>query len=125
VAYASAEAGAIDIYAHPFPGPGAKVRISTQGANSVRWSRNGKELFYKGGAAEGDLMAVDVQTAPAFHVSLPHAVVKTGFGTTWDPAPDGKRFLIEQIPSLEAGSQRLQGVSDWFEELRRRVPVKR
>jgi WD40 repeat protein len=125
VAYASAEAGTVDIYAHPFPGPGAKVRISTQGANSVRWSRNGKELFYKGTGAEGYLMAVDVQTAPAFHVSLPHAVVKARFGTTWDPAPDGKRFLIEQVPSLEGGRQRLQGVSDWFEELRRRVPVKR
>ena len=74
---------------------------------------------------EPALMAVDVQTTPAFHAGLPRALVKSYFGTTWDPAPDGKRFLIEQNPGTETSGRRMDGVGDWFEELSRRVPVKR
>ena len=47
VAYVSAESGQLEVYAHPFPGPGGKERVSTQGGNSVRWSRNGREMFYQ------------------------------------------------------------------------------
>jgi hypothetical protein len=41
-------------------------------------------------------------------------------------SPDGKRFLVEQSAASAAGStgRRMIGVNDWFEELKRRVPVK-
>jgi hypothetical protein len=71
-------------------------------------------------------MAVDVQATPSLRLGLPRELTKTRFGTTWEPAPDGKRFLIELNASLAAGSvgRRMIGVNDWFEELKRRVPVK-
>jgi len=125
VAYVSAETGQNEVYVHPFPGPCGKERISTQGGDSVRWSHDGRELFYAIRNAQGALMAVGIQTKPQLHIGLPQMVAKTRFGTTWDPAPDGKRLLVELIASAEQGGRRMQGISDWFEELSRRVPVKR
>src|SRR5262245_35989406 len=49
IAYSSSEsAGAAraDVYVVPFPGPGDRVRVSPEGGTSVRWRRDGKELFY-------------------------------------------------------------------------------
>ena len=125
VAYASTESGQMEIYVQPFPGPGAKTRVSTNGGTSSRWARSGREIFYQSATNEG-LMSVDVQTVPALRLGLPRELTKTRFGTTWDPTPDGKRFLVEQNAALAAGSvgRRMIEVNDWFEELKRRVPVK-
>ena len=48
IAFESDESGQPEIYLQPFPGPGSKVRISTNGGSQVRWHRNGHELFYIG-----------------------------------------------------------------------------
>jgi serine/threonine-protein kinase len=125
VAYVSTETGQQEVYVQAFPGPGGKERVSTQGGQSVRWARSGRELFYRGALGEVGLMAVDVQTAPQFHVGLPKLVVKGTFGTTWDVTPDGTHFLIELIGGSAQGDRRMIGISDWFDDLRRRVPVKR
>jgi Tol biopolymer transport system component len=47
VAYVSSESGQLEAYVHPFPGPGGKERVSTQGAFSVQRSHSGRELFYR------------------------------------------------------------------------------
>ena len=115
----------MEVYVQPFPGPGAKTRVSTNGGASSRWARSGREIFYRGASGDG-LMAVDVQTAPALRLGLPRELTKTRFGTTWDPAPDGKRFLVEQNAFLAADAigRRMIGVNEWFEELKGRVPVR-
>ena len=46
VAYQSNESGQDDIYVQPFPGPGERSRISTNGGAQVRRRRDGRELFY-------------------------------------------------------------------------------
>src|SRR6516165_10137909 len=46
LAYVSNESGAAEVYVQAFPGPGAKVRISTQGGVAPRWSRTRRELLY-------------------------------------------------------------------------------
>jgi hypothetical protein len=71
------------------------------------------------------MMTVDIQTKPQLHIGLPQTIAKTPFGTTWDPAPDDKRLLVELVAGAATGARRLEGISDWFEVLRRRVPVKR
>jgi serine/threonine-protein kinase len=125
VAYASTESGQPEIYVQPFPGPGAKTRVSTSGGIYPRWARSGREIFYQG-ATNGGLMAVDVQSVPALRLGLPRELTNTQLGSTWDPAPDGKRFLVERPAALADGSagRRMIGVNDWFEELKHRVPVK-
>ncbi len=120
VVYYSLESGASEIYVQPFPGPGAKVRISTEGGSAPRWSRNGRELFYWLPARNG-LMAVETQTTPTFHAGLPQQLFKMFSGTTWDVTPDGKRFLVELFAS--GSTLRMETVVNWFDELRRRVPA--
>jgi len=120
LAYVSRESGTDEVYVQPFPGPGAKTRISTQGGGAPRWSRNGRELFYWA-MSNTVLMAVDVDPGAVFRAGLPHEVLKTFSGTTWDVAPDGKRFLIE---SLNMSKLRMDVVVNWFDELRQRAPLK-
>jgi eukaryotic-like serine/threonine-protein kinase len=123
LAYQSTESGSQEIYVQPFPGGGAKVRISAQGGIRPRWAHNGKELFYWSNGGSGELMAVDVVSSPSFHASVPQPVFRMQSGTTFDVAPDGKRFLVEVIPGGQQGRRALVAVN-WFEELKRRAPVK-
>jgi eukaryotic-like serine/threonine-protein kinase len=125
VAYVSSETGQNEAYIQPFPGPGGKERVSTQGGDSVRWSHDSRQLFYVTRTGQGALMTVDIQTKPQLHIGLPQTLARTLFGTTWDPAPDDKHLLVEMVAGGTQGGRRLQGISDWFEELRRRVPLRR
>src|SRR5262249_25337741 len=65
IAYQSHESGRFEIYVQSFPGPGGKERISTNGGTQVRWSYDGKELFYI--SADGRLMAVPIRFASSRH----------------------------------------------------------
>ncbi len=51
VAYGSNESGRMEVYVVPFPGPGRKWQISTQGGSWPQWRRDGREIFYRGPAA--------------------------------------------------------------------------
>jgi Tol biopolymer transport system component len=76
VAYESDEAGTPEIYLQPFPGPGARPRVSVAGGTQVRWRRDGRELFYI--AADENLMAVAVDlTAMPPSVGTPARLFKT------------------------------------------------
>jgi len=46
IAYTSDESQRNELYVAPFPGPGAKRRISTLGGQQPRWRADGRELFY-------------------------------------------------------------------------------
>ena len=61
IAYQSNESGRFEIYIQPFPGPGSKLQVSTNGGAQVRWGPNGKELFYI--ALDARLMAVPIRLA--------------------------------------------------------------
>ena len=69
IAYQSDESGRVEIYVQPFPGPGTKVPISTSGGAQMRWSDDGKELFYL--ALDGRLMAVPLQRSSQGHAITP------------------------------------------------------
>jgi len=134
VAYQSNETGRYEVYVVPYPGPGGKVPVSNGGGTAPRWARNGRELFYRNG---DKMMAVDVQTTPAFGAGAPKVLfegryfdgrsVETGaYSASYDVSPDGKRFLMLKPPAAQnAGPGQLHVVVNWFEELRRRVPAER
>ena len=54
IAYYSNESGRNEVYVRPFPEPGGKWQISTDGGVSPIWSRMRGEIFY--GAPEQRLM---------------------------------------------------------------------
>src|SRR3989304_5530797 len=57
LAYTSEESGRREIYVQPYPGPGGKWQISTDGGQEPVWNPKGGELFYRSG---GQLMAVEI-----------------------------------------------------------------
>ena len=88
-------------------------------------------------------MVVPVDTDPKFCPGIPAILFQGTYftqempqlisQTAWDIHPDGKRFLmINPIPvtgeesseaSTAAGSRKIVIVTNWFEELKQKVPV--
>lgn len=62
LAYESKEQNRFDVYIQPYPGPGGKMPISTEGGAEPQWSWNGRQLFYRRQNKE-EVWAVDVRTA--------------------------------------------------------------
>jgi serine/threonine protein kinase len=94
IAYMSEESGLRELYVQPYPGPGDKVAISTDGGSFPVWSADGRELFYRHG---DDVMVVEVSREPRFSVSRARLLFTgkdPGFRDQFDVSPDGKRFLM-------------------------------
>jgi serine/threonine-protein kinase len=124
LAYRSNESGRFEVYVRPFPGPGERHLISTDGATEPVWSRGGQELFYRSG---DQMMAVDIVTTPGFRAGkarvLFEGYVRVSARPNYDVAADG-RFLMVQAVELQSTAGQLNVVLNWFEELKRRVPTK-
>ena len=125
IAFDSNESGRAEIYVQPFPGPGGKLLISTDGGKEPIWSPTGHELFYRNGTK---MMAVDIQTQPSFKPSTPKMLFdRNAFFTgsrQWDVAPDGQRFLIvKESERAQSAVSQINVVQNWFEELKRLVPT--
>jgi eukaryotic-like serine/threonine-protein kinase len=124
LAYVSDESGHYEVYVQPYPGPGAKYQISTEGGTEPVWNPNGKELFYRSG---DKMMAVDVTTLPSFSVGRPRMLFQGPYLPTavtfpyFDVSADGQRFLM--IKPSEQKPTQIVVVQNWFEELKRRVPT--
>jgi Tol biopolymer transport system component len=119
VAYESNETSRNEIYVVPYPGPGGKSQVSTDGGTQPRWNRNGRELFFRSGAK---LMAVNVETGAAFRAGVPRMLFEKA-SSDYDVAPDGKRFLMLKPSAAAAESSDLHVILNWFDDLRRRVPL--
>ena len=73
LAYVSDESGRNEIYVQPFPGPGRRWAISTDGGDEPVWSRDGRELFYRNGNA---MMAVPITSQPTFAAGVPASALQ-------------------------------------------------
>ena len=127
MAYVSDESGRPEIYVQPYPGPGGKWQISTDGGIEPLWNPNGRELFYRN---RNRVMAVPVTTQPAFSAGRPSMLFEGEYlaspfpatGVTYDVTRDGQRFLmVKDTP--QASDIRINVVANWFEELKRLVPL--
>jgi Tol biopolymer transport system component len=125
-AYISDESGRFEVYVQPFPGPGGKWQVSTEGGRQPVWARNGREIFYRNG---DKMMSVAVETTPLFALSKPELLFEgrywdSGF-EDYDVAPDGERFLMIRAEE-EPAPTRIHVVLNWAEELKQQVaPVRR
>jgi eukaryotic-like serine/threonine-protein kinase len=129
LAYVSDESGRNEIYVQPYPGPGGKWQISTDGGAEPVWNRNGRELFYRSG---DKMMAVDIATEPSLVAGKPRMLFQGQYVPTpppssfpfYDVSPDGQRSLMLK-PSEQTGAAptQINVVLNWFEELKRRVPT--
>ena len=116
IAYQSNVSGQDQIYVRAFnplsPGKaaGGVTQVSKDGGVLPRWRRDGRELFFEG--PDGSVMAVDVTLGAEFRPGVPRALFQLPSATSWDPAPDGKRFLVA-MPTTEQGRTPITVVLNW------------
>ncbi len=127
LAYISDESGRYEVYVQPYPGPGGKWQISTEGGIDPVWNPNGRELFYRSG---DKMMAVDIATQPSFAAGKPRMLFEGRYEpppvpvANYDVSRDGQRFLmLKPSESAQAAPTQINVVLNWFEELKRRVPT--
>jgi eukaryotic-like serine/threonine-protein kinase len=127
LAYISDESGRNEVYVQPYPGPGGKWQISTEGGTEPVWNPSGRELFYRSG---DKMMAVEIATQPGFAAGTPRML----FEGRYDPPPfpianydvsrDGQRFLmLKPTEQAQAAPTQINVVLNWFEELKQKVPA--
>ena len=113
LAYNSNQSGRFQIYVQPFPGPGGKWQISTEGGQGPHWARNGRELFYLNGDR---MMAVQITTSPAFSAGKPVELFEGRYyqgGPSYDVTPDGQRFLMIQTVEPEQPATQINVILNW------------
>ena len=122
VAYASDESGRYEIYVAQYPDLAGRVAISTDGGDEPRWSRDGRELFYRQGDA---MMAASIDMTKGARVGKLQRLFAGHFSgagreTGFDVSLDGQRFVM--VKSDEASALgNLSIVQNWLTELRERV----
>ncbi len=104
IAYQSNESGRFEIVVQPFPAPGGKFQISSNGGAQPRWNKNGKEIFYV--SLDSKMMAASVKLSPdgqALETGNPAALFPVriaggpvpGFNKQqYAVSSDGQRFLV-------------------------------
>jgi eukaryotic-like serine/threonine-protein kinase len=125
VAYASNETGRSEIYVQPFPGPGGRWQVSTEGGIWPVWARDGRELFYPTPNVS-KIMSVNVTTWPSFTASAPRLIANLPpslslpfIYRSYDVSRDGQRFLFLKANGPSAAPTELRVILNWDEELKR------
>lgn len=130
IVYCSMESGKAEIYVQPWPGPGPKIQISSEGGMDPVWSRDGKEIFYRNAAK---MMVVPVSAHTSFRAGRPQMLwegeytlgLSSSCGlrgvtfTSYDVSPDGQRFLMSKDNEQNAYATKIIVVVNWIEELKR------
>jgi eukaryotic-like serine/threonine-protein kinase len=127
LAYGSDESGRPEIYVQPYPGPGGKWQISSDGGTEPAWNPNGRELFFRRG---NKMMAVDVAAQANFSAGKPRMLFEGQFAPSatlsdrnYDVSADGQRFLMVKTLEQEQPISQINIVLNWFEELKEKVPA--
>jgi serine/threonine-protein kinase len=131
VAFVSDESGRAEIYVVPFPSRGGRWQISDAGGGYPRWSRTGKELFYR---VEDGIMAASIEAVgDSLQTGKPRRLFTGNFQGggagvqiagevfgDYDVTPDGNRFVMFPA-ALDADALERQGivtlVTSWFDQL--------
>ena len=128
IAYQSDETGRDEISVVAFPEPGRPIPISSSGGNRPVWSPNADELLYQ----EGNwIMSVKMNEEVSAGVDFGEperlfefeGVAPPTPERKWDISPDGQQFAATEILDRTGTRTELHVVFNWFEELKRLVPV--
>ncbi len=132
LAYGSNESGRNEVYVRPFPSGEGKWMISNGGGGHPRWSRNGKELFYRA-LEETRLMVANYHVVGgSFQADKPvlwspGQFADLGGRPNYDVAPDGKRVVVlrfvESAGKIAEKDDKFVLIQNVFEELRLRIPA--
>ncbi|HXP80245.1 MAG TPA: protein kinase [Verrucomicrobiae bacterium] len=125
IAYISPESGRNEVYVRPYPGPGGKYQISTEGGTEPMWNPKGRELFYRD---RQKMMAIEYMTTQAaFTASKPKVLFEGPYTPSprsspdYDVSHDGQRFLM--LKASEQSPGQINVVLNWTADLKQKAPA--
>ena len=122
MAYVSDESGQPEVWARSWPDAEVPRLLSTGGGTEPAWSWDSRELFYR---ADDQMLSVPVGDDGTF--GQPKVLFERRYATdigeaaNYDVAPDGRFLMI--LTDEDSTTTQINIVQDWFEELKRLVPV--
>ncbi len=131
LAYLSNESVPPQVYVRPFPGPGGKWQISTDGGTQPTWSRTQHELFF--GALNNQIMVASYSVeGDSFRAEKPRLWSEARYmpresgQRAFDLHPNGERFALAGVVETQAESkqEKVVFIFNFFDELKRLVPTK-
>jgi eukaryotic-like serine/threonine-protein kinase len=122
LAYVSTETGTPQVFVQSFPEASQRHQVSSRGGAEPQWRADGRELFFV--ASDGQMMATEVTTSPAFVLGTPVPLFRTRFPAPSSPyhrqyvvSKDGQRFLVVSAPESVPPTA-IHVVLDWRALLR-------
>jgi serine/threonine-protein kinase len=130
LAYTSNQSGDFQVYVRAFPDTGGKWQISSDGGSYPMWSRSGRELFFE--ALDNRIMVAGYMVlGDSFVPDKPRLWSEKALANTVnvsknvDLAPDGKHIVAVMPAEGGEAQHHVVFLLNFFDELRRRAPVKR
>ncbi len=119
ITYESDESGTSQVYAAPFPGPGGRWQVSTDGGTQPLWRQ--KEIFF---LKDGKVWAAEVEEKGSGlqlgRAQLLFSAPVQGNPAHWyDVSRDGKRFVINVATQPPEANQPLSLVVNWTAGLKK------
>jgi serine/threonine-protein kinase len=127
VAYSSNESNRSEIYLRPFPGPGPKRQVSTNGGLNASWSPDGLEIFYWETGQVGRLMKVPFEARPEPRLGKPQALFEVPLPMVdrLTLTPDGQRFVMVETQPEEETPLQIVVIPGFLDETKARLSAKR
>jgi serine/threonine protein kinase/WD40 repeat protein len=119
LAFVSNESGSDEVYVQPFGREGLRSVVSTGGGVRPMWGRDGKTLYYSAGDA---VMQVAFDSATGNIGQTTVAVRLPPRTAVFDVSPAGEFIGVHKL-SENFSAPELEIVTEWFTELRTRVPA--
>jgi len=137
LAYTSDESGPAEVLVQPYGG-GARVTVSTHGGIASRWTRDGKTLIYSKVIVEPKSTHMEMWEVPLTITTtvLPGTprkfadLAQADFGSggptaNYDVAADGRLLGTTRRYLTPPPGKTLNVITNWFDELRAKAPVKK
>jgi serine/threonine-protein kinase len=121
-----------EIYVSPYPDVASgRWQLTSGGGSAPAWTRNGRELIYLDGSRH--LTAVMLERTGGEVRALARTTLSDRIYAapvpwrTYDVSPDGQRIIAirDEQAAQEGAPPQFTVVQNWFEELRRMLPVTR
>jgi Tol biopolymer transport system component len=112
MAFLSRQTGRAEVFVRPFPSGPGQLQVSSTGASGVTWSRDGRQIFYRG--YDAFRRATLDFSGPTPRLARIDSLFSDAGATSWAISPDGKRIVV--LHDAE-GSRKLVVVTNWLDEI--------